>query len=440
MEILYNEQKGIPLADDPVFQYLKSNRIAREMMVKPGEAFTVETIIDKALRQDIDPDPTMARKHKDYHDKSEIYIDQTRRDFVNDDSYIYGIQELEEILELPPGGEIEHKEKKDWRIQRKLDELTWETEKPPAFLNRPLNKEEARRKYMRKITKHDINWKDTALLTQFLNRAGKIKNRYQSRLSDSVQNHLATTISHARQMQLIPSAGNIRPTDKLSLKSFYEDLEEYNRKSIDPFTGKLYMRGEINYTNPEDSDQLGYTDKFTKSEEMAKDPKGTKVDQEKLNGLIVDQVGFIPSTKQLQWMEAQAYAKEQRDNKTELDEKSGRTKEKVDKKGVDSSESKYRGIQDIKIEANIDDLPNYFIHEKSYNVSKLDTDKTELTYGLSSIVEEVKESEDQINQNIEKIMAKYREQAKPYSDVDYSEYKTKPVEPIADNEKLKNFV
>ena len=34
MEILFNEQKGLPLADDPVFQYLKNNRVAREMLGK----------------------------------------------------------------------------------------------------------------------------------------------------------------------------------------------------------------------------------------------------------------------------------------------------------------------------------------------------------------------------------------------------------------------
>ena len=36
-EILHDKiGQGIPLREDPFFQYLKSNRVAREMMVKPG--------------------------------------------------------------------------------------------------------------------------------------------------------------------------------------------------------------------------------------------------------------------------------------------------------------------------------------------------------------------------------------------------------------------
>lgn len=41
-------------------------------------------------------------------------------------------------------------------------------------------------------------------------------------------------------MGLIPYVGQIRPTDKISLRTYEEDLEEFNKKSIDPVTGKLY--------------------------------------------------------------------------------------------------------------------------------------------------------------------------------------------------------
>lgn len=51
-EILYNRGTGLPLSEDPVYQYLKINRSAREMLVKPGEEFSVEKVIDLALRQD----------------------------------------------------------------------------------------------------------------------------------------------------------------------------------------------------------------------------------------------------------------------------------------------------------------------------------------------------------------------------------------------------
>lgn len=70
-EILYNRQvrdkfgvlylqEGIVLADDPFFQFIKGNRTAREMLIKPGELFSADNVIEKALRQELGPDPTLA--------------------------------------------------------------------------------------------------------------------------------------------------------------------------------------------------------------------------------------------------------------------------------------------------------------------------------------------------------------------------------------------
>lgn len=39
---------------------MKRNKAAREMLIKPNEEFSVERVIEKALRQDIGPDPTLA--------------------------------------------------------------------------------------------------------------------------------------------------------------------------------------------------------------------------------------------------------------------------------------------------------------------------------------------------------------------------------------------
>lgn len=54
-------QKGLPLAFDPFFQYLKKNRLAREIYLRQNDRFTVEKVIDIALRQDIGPDPSYSR-------------------------------------------------------------------------------------------------------------------------------------------------------------------------------------------------------------------------------------------------------------------------------------------------------------------------------------------------------------------------------------------
>ena len=53
-ELLFDSEdvkKGVPLHQDPFFQFIKNNRIVREMLVKPNEEFSVKRIIDIALRQ-----------------------------------------------------------------------------------------------------------------------------------------------------------------------------------------------------------------------------------------------------------------------------------------------------------------------------------------------------------------------------------------------------
>jgi hypothetical protein len=39
---------------------VKDNWTVREMLISPGEEFTVDRIIEKALRQDVGPDPSAA--------------------------------------------------------------------------------------------------------------------------------------------------------------------------------------------------------------------------------------------------------------------------------------------------------------------------------------------------------------------------------------------
>jgi hypothetical protein len=50
MEILHEKQVGLKLADDPFFQLVKLSKTAREMLLKPGDEFTADRIIELALR------------------------------------------------------------------------------------------------------------------------------------------------------------------------------------------------------------------------------------------------------------------------------------------------------------------------------------------------------------------------------------------------------
>ena len=78
-----------------------------------------------------------------------------------------------------------------------------------------------------------------------MNESGKIYNLYQTRLRTHVQVKIAKTIKKARDLNLLPHVGLIKPTDKIPLGSFFEDLEEMHKKTIDPVTGRLFLKHSL---------------------------------------------------------------------------------------------------------------------------------------------------------------------------------------------------
>lgn len=63
--------------------------------------------------------------------------------------------------------------------------------KPPTFINRPLTRVENRKRFMRKVTSEDLNWKRTDFLIRFMSPTGKLMNRWQTRMHNKVQRKLA---------------------------------------------------------------------------------------------------------------------------------------------------------------------------------------------------------------------------------------------------------
>ena len=95
---------------------------------------------------------------------------------------------------------------------------------------------------MRTIGKKEIDWRNTPLITKFLNEQGKLYNRFQTRLETNVQRKVARTVKKMRTLGLIPYVGLIKPTDKIPVGSFIEDVEEMHKKTVDPVTGRLFMK------------------------------------------------------------------------------------------------------------------------------------------------------------------------------------------------------
>ena len=46
-------------------------------------------------------------------------------------------------------------------------------------------------------------------------------------------------------MGMFPHVGLIKPTDKIPLGSFMEDVEEMHKKSIDPITGRMFQKTSL---------------------------------------------------------------------------------------------------------------------------------------------------------------------------------------------------
>jgi small subunit ribosomal protein S18 len=98
---------------------------------------------------------------------------------------------------------------------------------------------------MRTISKKDIEWKNTPMLIKFLNEQGKLFNRYQSRLPTSTHRKVAKIVKKMRHLGILPFAGLIQPTDKIPVGSYIQDIEELHKKTIDPVTGRIFMKHTI---------------------------------------------------------------------------------------------------------------------------------------------------------------------------------------------------
>jgi hypothetical protein len=46
-------------------------------------------------------------------------------------------------------------------------------------------------------------------------------------------------------MGLLPYVGLLKPTDKIPVGSYIEDIEEMHRKTVDPVTGRMFMKYSI---------------------------------------------------------------------------------------------------------------------------------------------------------------------------------------------------
>lgn len=225
-KLLFDKSRGLPLRQDPVFQYLKTNKKAREMVLSPGEEFTAEKVIDFALRQDTGPDRSKALgnlRKKYSHELDEDYqfkmrTGQTYPEQIAPEDY-YWSEKLEEKYDMY---------KRYFKNQGAYS---------PKFLP---SRDKLRKKLRRYLNFSDIHFKNTEFLTQFMTPAGQIKNRWQTRLSTTAQKKVSKAIKHARNLNLFPFVGFLLPPHSKNLQPL--NSEEFNSRVIHSETGTVFAR------------------------------------------------------------------------------------------------------------------------------------------------------------------------------------------------------
>jgi len=244
-EILYDKPEGIPLNQDKFFQYIKNNKIAREMLIKPTETFSADLVIEKILKQEIGPDASLAVKRKNLKVAEDMPLSYEVKKYKD----MFNPRSKDTLLT-----EDDYDYKTNYINKLKL-QLNSERSRPISFINQPKSRSELRKKFMIKtIKKKDINWKNLPLLARFLNEGGKLMNKYQTRLPSGVHRKLAKTVKHARNMGLLPFIDFIKPYHKVPFTSMYNEFLEDVSKVVDKETGIIKV-----VHLPSDKDKYNYS-------------------------------------------------------------------------------------------------------------------------------------------------------------------------------------
>ena len=212
---------GLKLTEDPFFQYIKENRLARELLIKPTELFTPEKIVNLALRQDIGIDDASSNTLKKLHKRENLNFLET-----------FNLENTpSQTEEIESGANYFSQENGlDWQDYREKDYLA---------VKLPMNKGVLRMRDIEPINVHDLHWRNTALLSEFLNSCAKIQSVVQNRLPAWQQRKVARVIKHARQMRLLPHKSFVRPHHKISMRSLEEDIQDAMVRKVDLETGAM---------------------------------------------------------------------------------------------------------------------------------------------------------------------------------------------------------
>jgi len=212
---------------------------------------------------------------------------------------------------------------------------------------------------IRTLRKKDINWKNLPFLVKFLNEAGKLMNKYQTRLPTNIHRRLAKSVKHARHLGLLPYVDYIRGFDKIPLTSTYNDFIDNVSTVIDKRTGLIK-----HIHQPSLEDKFTYSN-FENSSDALK-LQNQKILAEKFkNSLKVEkqEMPLVPNFDQRELLRAHNYSIKKRNKEIVEDENNN----------VDPNEKlAYTRVNDsIKKNFCSSSLLDFYISEKSYDYTSV---------------------------------------------------------------------
>ena len=209
------------------------------------------------------------------------------------------------------------------------------------------------------IRKKDVTWKNLPFLVKFLNEAGKLMNKYQSRLPTNVHRRVAKSVKHARHMGLLPYVDYIRGFDKIPLTSTYNDFIDDVSTVIDKKTGMIK-----HIHQPSLQDKFTYSN-FQNSSEALKAQNERVLAEKFKNSLKIDknELPFVPDYDQRELIRAQNFNIKNKYNL--IDENN------LDK--FDENEKKAYEVVSGKIKESFSgsNLIDFYFNEKSYNYTNV---------------------------------------------------------------------
>jgi len=237
---------------------------------------------------------------------------------------------------------------------------------------------------MRSVVKNDIDWRNMAFMTKFLNPSGKLYNRYQTRLETVVHRRVQKTVKKMRHLGLIPFVGQITPTDRIPLGSYIDDVEEMHKKTIDPVTGRVFLRHSLQ-DDARDKARRSARKADSRTTDFADYAVEETSEQEQLRGKIIremslDSQHLVPNAAQREWLSAQAYLLKSMGALKEMEGIAAEDgKEYVDLKddfGPAGVKSAYDNVKTRVLETSNDTLKTgeglitSLLHEKSHELSR----------------------------------------------------------------------